>query len=196
MERMKLQVENYKIKLCGLERILPIIPIDEEMAFASFVVLGDTELISACAPVLAEKIGTVDAIVTAEAKGIALSYEISRILGLKEFVVVRKSVKSYMKDTVSVPVNSITTKGEQRLYLDGIDAEKIKGKKVCILDDVISTGHSLAALEDLAKTAGADVVVKAALLAEGDAADRDDIVFLEKLPLLQKNADGEYEAKE
>ena len=101
-----------------------------------------------------------------------------------------------MKDTVSVPVNSITTKGEQRLYLDGIDAEKIKGKKVCILDDVISTGHSLAALEDLAKTAGADVVVKAALLAEGDAADRDDIVFLEKLPLIQKNADGEYEAKE
>ncbi len=196
MERMKLQVENYKIKLCGLERTLPIIPIDEEMAFASFVVLGDTELISACAPVLAEKIGEVDAIVTAEAKGIALSYEISRILGLKEFVVVRKSVKSYMKDTVSVPVNSITTKGEQRLYLDGIDAEKIKGKKVCILDDVISTGHSLAALEDLAKTAGADVVVKAALLAEGDAADRDDIVFLEKLPLLQKNAEGEYEVKE
>lgn len=189
-------MENYTLKLCGLERTLPVIPIDESMAFASFVVLGDTELISACAPVLAEKIGDVDAIVTAEAKGIALSYEISRLLGLKEFVVVRKSVKSYMKDTVSVPVNSITTKGEQRLYLDGIDAEKIKGKRVCILDDVISTGHSLAALEDLAQTAGAEVVVKAAILAEGDAADRDDIVFLEKLPLLQKNAEGEYEVQE
>lgn len=190
------KVENYKITVCGVERTLPIIPIDDKMAFASFVVLGDTELISVCAPELAKKIGEVDVVLTAEAKGIALSYEISRQLGLKEFIVVRKSVKSYMKDTVSVPVHSITTEGEQHLYLDGIDAAKIKGKRVCIVDDVISTGHSLAALEELAHAAGANVVAKAALLAEGDAAERKDIIVLGKLPLLEKTAEGEYVVKE
>ena len=127
-------MKNYQMELCGVQRTLPFIPISDDMAFASFVVLGDTELVSACAPVLAEKIGPVDAVVTAEAKGIALAYEISRLLGLKEFIVARKSQKSYMRDVVSASVHSITTAGEQHLYLDGVDADKIRGKHVCLLD--------------------------------------------------------------
>ena len=169
-------MKTYNMTLCNVDRTLPFIPISEDMAFASFVVLGDTELVSACAPALAKKIGNVDAIVTAEAKGIALAYEVSRQLGLKEFIVARKSTKSYMKDVVSASVHSITTAGEQHL------------------DDVISTGESLHALECLMENAGAEVVKKAAILAEGDAADREDIIFLQKLPLFRKLSDGEYNA--
>ena len=178
------------MELCGITRTLPFISINEKMAFASFVVLGDTELISVCAPKLAELIGPVDAILTAEAKGIALAYEVSKCLGLKEFIVARKSEKSYMQDTVSASVHSITTAGEQHLYLDGVDAEKIRGKQICIIDDVISTGESLHALEVLAGNAGATIVKKAALLAEGKAAQREDILFLKKLPLFAKTTDG------
>lgn len=187
-------MKEYTLELCGVKRVLPFIPIDGEKAFASFVVIGDTEMVNACAPVLAERIGAVDAVVTAEAKGIALAYEISRILGLKEFIVARKSTKNYMKNTVSASVHSITTFGEQNLYLDGTDVEKIRGKNVCLLDDVISTGESLLALEALMKNAGASVVKKAAILAEGDAASRDDIIFLQKLPLFNRTGEGEYEA--
>ena len=179
-------MKTYNMTLCNVDRTLPFIPISEDMAFASFVVLGDTELVSACAPALAKKIGNVDAIVTAD--------EVSRQLGLKEFIVARKSTKSYMKDVVSASVHSITTAGEQHLYLDGKDADKIRGKRVCLLDDVISTGESLHALECLMENAGAEVVKKAAILAEGDAADREDIIFLQKLPLFRKLSDGEYNA--
>ena len=189
-------MKEYSMELCGVKRTLPFIPISEEMAFASFVVLGDTELVSACAPELAAKIGEVDAIVTAEAKGIALAYEVSKELGHKEFIVALKSTKSYMKDVVSASVHSITTAGEQHLYLDGKDADKIRGKRVCLLDDVISTGESLHALECLMANVSAEVVKKAAILAEGDAADRKDIVFLQKLPLFKKTGDGEYEVIE
>ena len=181
-------MKEYSMELCGVKRTLPFIPISEEMAFASFVVLGDTELV--CAPELAAKIGEVDAIVTAEAKGIALAYEVSKELGHKEFIVARKSTKSYMKDVVSASVHSITTAGEQHLYLDGKDADKIRGKRVCLLDDVISTGESLHALECLMANASAEVVKKAAILAEGDAADRKDIVFLQKLPLFKKSSNN------
>lgn len=153
-------MKEYSMELCGVKRTLPFIPISEEMAFASFVVLGDTELVSACAPELVAKIGEVDAIVTAEAKGIALAYEVSKELGHKEFIVARKSTKSYMKDVVSASVHSITTAGEQHLYLDGKDADKIRGKRVCLLDDVISTGESLHALECLMANASAEVVKK------------------------------------
>lgn len=186
-------MKEYKIELCSVKRTLPFIPINETTAFASFVVLGDTELVSACAPELAKRIGPVDAVVTAEAKGIALAYEISRLLGLKEFIVARKSTKNYMRNVVSTSVHSITTSGEQHLYLDGADADKIRGKQVCLLDDVISTGESLQALETLMDHAGALVVKKAAILAEGDATSRDDIIFLQKLPLFQKTGEGEYE---
>ena len=176
-------MKEYSMELCGVKRTLPFIPISEEMAFASFVVLGDTELVSACAPELAAKIGEVDAIVTAEAKGIALAYEVSKELGHKEFIVARKSTKSYMKDVVSASVHSITTAGEQHLYLDGKDADKIRGKRVCLLDDVISTGGSLKALDELAEQTQCTIVGQAAVLAEGDAAQRKDIIFLEPLPL-------------
>ena len=176
-------MKEYSMELCGVKRTLPFIPISEEMAFASFVVLGDTELVSACAPELAAKIGEVDAIVTAEAKGIALAYEVSKELGHKEFIVARKSTKSYMKDVDSASVHSITTAGEQHLYLDGKDADKIRGKRVCLLDDVISTGGSLKALDALAEQTQCTIVGQAAVLAEGDAAERKDIIFLEPLPL-------------
>ena len=189
-------MKEYSMELCGVERTLPFIPINETMAFARFVILGDTELVSACAPKLAEMIGDVDAVLTAEAKGIALAYEVSKCLGLKEFIVARKSEKSYMKNVVSASVHSITTSGEQHLYLDGVDADKIRGKRICIIDDVISTGESLHALEVLAQNAQAVIVKKAALLAEGNAANRDDIVFLKKLPLFSKAEDGYVEITE
>ena len=183
----------YELKVCGLTRRLPFVPIDGEKAFASFVVIGDTVLIERGGARLAEEIPPVDALLTAEAKGIALAYELSRRLGLKEFIVARKSVKSYMKNPISQSVHSITTKGEQHVYLDEADGAKLRGKRVCVVDDVISTGESLRAVEELAGKAGGTVVCRAAILAEGEAAERKDILFLEKLPLFQKAADGTYE---
>ena len=124
----------------------------------------------------------VDLIVTAEAKGIPLAYEISKVLNLNEYVVARKSVKAYMEEPIEVEVNSITTTNSQKLYLNNQDAKKIKGKRVALVDDVISTGQSLKALERLVEKAGGKVLAKAAILAEGDAKDRKDIIFLEALP--------------
>ena len=186
-------MEKYCLRVAGLERQLPFVPISDEMAFASFVVISDTELVSAAARILAERIRKCDMIVTAEAKGIALAYEISRLLGHREFIVARKSEKSYMKDTVGVEVKSITTSSVQQLYLDGSDREKIAGRKVCLIDDVVSTGDSISALETLVTKAGAEVVERACILAEGEAASRSDLIFLERLPLFRKNSDGEYE---
>ena len=171
-------MDTYELKLCGVKRELPFIDLEDNLAFASFVIMGDTELITACAPELAEKIGEVDVIITAEAKGIALAYEISRLLGKKEFIVARKSIKSYMCGVVSVSVHSITTSGEQHLYLDGHDAKRLCGKRVCIVDDVISTGESLYALEALVESAKGIVTRKAAVLAEGKAAERDPDPYL------------------
>ncbi len=186
-------MSEYCLQIAGLKRYLPYVDINDELAYASFVVISDTELVSTVAPLLAERIGECDALVTAEAKGIALAYEISRLLGLKEFIVARKSVKSYMKQPLDVPVKSITTSTIQHLFLDGCDVEKIKGRKVCLLDDVVSTGDSLAAMEQLVSQAGAIVTKKAAILAEGEAAERDDLIFLQKLPLFRKNPDGSYQ---
>lgn len=186
-------MKTYELNLCGVTRELPFVDLEDDLAFASFVIMGDTELIEACAPELAAKIGDVDVIITAEAKGIALAYEISRLLGKKEFIVARKSIKSYMQGVVSVSVHSITTSGEQHLFLDGYDAEKIRGRSVCIVDDVISTGESLYALEALVKSANGTVTKKAAVLAEGSAAGREDIIYLQQLPLFKKCGDGEYQ---
>lgn len=186
-------MESYELNLCGLKRELPLIPIDEDMAYASFVILGEVELVCRSAEELSKNIEGIDYIVTAEAKGIPLAYEISRLLGLPEYIVIRKSVKTYMKEPLCEVVRSITTKGSQHLYLDEEDAEKIKGKTICIVDDVISTGESLRAIEKLMARAGANTKYKIAILAEGDAAKREDILFLDKLPLFQKNGQGEYE---
>lgn len=185
-------MKTFEYEVCGLKRELPYVAIKEDLAYVSFVVIGDTELIQVAAKELAGKMQDVDYIVTAEAKGIALAYEISRLLNHKSFIVARKSVKSYMNNVVSEKVNSITTTSEQTLYLDEVDSRKVAGKRVCLLDDVISTGESLAALERLADKANANVVQKAAILAEGDAANRKDILFLKKLPLFEITKDGNY----
>ena len=186
-------MKNYPIEIAGVRRILPFVDISDELAYASFVIISDVELVSAVAASLAERIERCEVIVTAEAKGISLAFEVSRLLGLKEFVVARKSIKSYMHDPVSVSVKSITTFDEQRLYLDAADMQKITGKKVCLLDDVVSTGESLAALERLVELAGGMVNARACVLAEGDAAKRNDLIFLQELPLFQKTGQGEYE---
>ena len=175
-------MKTYTLHVAGLTRELPIIKLSYDLSIASFVILGDTEIVRKTAPIIAKKLPEVDFIVTAEAKGIPLAYEISRILNLNEYVVARKSVKAYMEEPIEVEVNSITTTNSQKLYLNNQDAKKIKGKRVALVDDVISTGQSLKALERLVEKAGGKVLAKAAILAEGDAKDRKDIVFLEALP--------------
>ncbi|SCY68421.1 phosphoribosyltransferase family protein [Desulfoluna spongiiphila] len=175
--------KTYRLEVAGVTRDLPIIPISDTLSIASFVVLGDTELICAAAPLLKEKLPDVDVLVTAEAKGIPLVFEVSRLMGMKQFFVARKSVKAYMDNPVIDEVQSITTTNKQLLCLDALDAAAIKGKRVAIIDDVISTGESIEAIERLVKAVGGIVTVKAAILAEGDAASRKDILFLEELPL-------------
>ncbi len=176
----------YRIKVAGLERDLPICPINEHLDIAGFVIFGDYELTEACARELIKKLPEHDYIITAEAKGIPLAHEIARQLGEKKHFVARKGAKAYMKDPISVQVKSITTAKLQTLYLDGKDAETMKGKRIVIVDDVISTGESLTAVEKLVEAAGGNIVGRAAILAEGDAAKRDDIIFLEELPLFFK----------
>lgn len=175
--------KTYTLNVAGVTRDLPVIQISEQLSIASFVVLGDTELICAAAPRLIEKLPEVDVLVTAEAKGIPLVFEISRLMGMTRYFVARKSVKAYMDNPVIDEVQSITTTDKQLLCLDATDAAAIKGKRVAIIDDVISTGESLEAIERLVKAVGGLVTAKAAILAEGDAALREDILFLEKLPL-------------
>ena len=175
-------MKTYTLNVAGLTRELPIIKLSYDLSIASFVILGDTEIVRKTAPIIAKKLPEVDFIVTAEAKGIPLAYEISRVLNLNEYVVARKSVKAYMEEPIEVEVNSITTTNSQKLYLNNQDANKIKGKRVALVDDVISTGQSLKALERLVEKAGGKVLAKAAILAEGDAKDRKDIIFLEALP--------------
>ena len=174
----------YQLDVAGLTRQLPIIKVSENLAIASFVLLGDAEMTTSAAKELAQKIPSdVDYLMTAEAKGIPLLQDLARLMGFKTYIVARKSVKAYMESPLEASVLSITTQKEQTLILDGHDAEAIKGKKIAIIDDVISTGESLEALVNLAEKAGAEVVIKAAILAEGDAAKREDIVYLKELPL-------------
>ena len=175
-------MKTYTLHVAGLTRELPIIKLSYDLSIASFVILGDTEIVRKTAPIIAKKLPEVDFIVTAEAKGIPLAYEISRILNLNEYVVARKSIKASMEEPIEVEINSITTTNSQKLYLNNQDAKKIKGKRIALVDDVISTGQSLKALERLVEKAGGKVLAKAAILAEGDAKDRKDIVFLEALP--------------
>ena len=163
---------------------MPIIQISDNLKITSFVLLGDAELAEKAGIELSKKVDA-DIILTAEAKGISLAHEIAKNIGEKSFVVARKSEKSYMNHPINVEVNSITTKNTQKLYLDSKDVEKVKGKKIALVDDVISTGESMNALESLVKKAGGEVVQKLAILAEGDAANRDDIIFLEKLPIFE-----------
>ena len=178
----------YRMKVAGLERDLPICPVNENLYIAGFVIFGDQELTVACARDLLERAPEYDYIITAEAKGIPLAHEMARQAGDAKYILARKGPKLYMRDIFSVSVNSITTAKEQKLYLDGADAALMQGKRILIVDDVISTGESLKALEALVEKAGGIIAGKMAVLAEGDAQNRADIIYLEKLPLF--NADG------
>jgi len=179
-------MEYYKINVAGLERDLPVCPVNEHLSIAGFVMLGDYELTEACARELYKKLPEHDYMIAPEAKAIGLINEMARQSGEKKHILARKALKAYMTSPLSVTVRSITTAKEQTLYLDGADAELMRGKRIVIVDDVISTGESLSAVEELVKKAGGNIVCRAAVLAEGDAADRDDIVYLEKLPLFFK----------
>lgn len=176
----------YKLKVAGIERDLPLCPISKELNIAAFVLFGDVELTEVCAKALYERAPEHDVMITAESKGIPLVYEMCRLSGRNRYVLARKSVKLYMKDVVACETKSITTGAMQTLYIDGDDAEYLKGKRVLIVDDVISTGGSLASLENLVNKAGGEVVGKMAILAEGDAIERHDIICLQKLPLFDK----------
>lgn len=178
-------MEYYTLNVAGLTRQLPICPINDKLDIAAFIMFSDVELTVACAGELLKKVPDFDVILTAESKGIPLGYELSRQSG-KKYIVARKSVKLYMKNPVYVQVKSITTENTQTLYLDENDINYLKGKKVLIADDVISTGESLNSLVELVNKADGIVSCKSAVLAEGNAADRDDIIFLEKLPLFFK----------
>jgi len=178
----------YRMTIAGLERDLPICPVNDKLYIAGFVIFGDPELTVACAEELLKKAPEYDYIITAEAKGIPLAHEMARQSGNEKYFLARKGPKLYMRDIFDVAVNSITTAKEQHLYLDGADAELMKGKKILIVDDVISTGESLSALEALVEKAGGKICGRMAILAEGDAQNRDDLIYLEKLPLF--NPDG------
>lgn len=178
-----MEEKYYKLNVAGLTRDLAICPVNEHLDIAGFVIFGDYELTEACARELSKKLPPHDYMITAEAKGIPLIHELARQLGEKKHFVARKGMKAYMRDAISVNVKSITTDKVQTLYLDGYDAKMMKGKKILIIDDVISTGESVAALEKLIEEAGGTVCGKACILAEGDAVKRDDIVYLEELPL-------------
>ena len=178
----------YRMNVAGLERDLPICPVNDKLYIAGFVIFGDQELTIACASKLLKKAPEYDYIITAEAKGIPLAHEMARQAGDKKYILARKGPKLYMRDIFSVTVNSITTAKEQKLYLDGADAALMAGKRILIVDDVISTGESLKALEALVEKAGGTICGRMAILAEGDAINREDLVYLEELPLF--NADG------
>lgn len=179
-------MEYYRLKVAGLERDLPICPVNEHLDIAGFVIFGDVELTMACARELVKKMPPHDIMITAESKGIPLIHEMARQNGENKYILARKAPKLYMKDLFTVEVDSITTDHKQTLCIDGDDKEAMKGKRVVIVDDVISTGESLKALEMLVKEAGGEIVAKMAILAEGDAIDRDDIIYLEPLPLFFK----------
>ena len=169
---------HYPIEVAGLKRDLPLFPISDELQIAAFIMLGDQELTVACASALLEKAPEYDYMLTAEAKGIPLIHEMARQAGAARYFVARKKMKLYMGEALEVDVQSITTAGMQKLFLTEEDA--------ALVDDVISTGKSLEALEKLVEKAGGIVVGRAAVLAEGEAAERTDITFLEPLPLFNK----------
>ena len=182
----------YRMKVAGLERDLPVCKVTDDLYIAGFVIFGDQELSVACARELLKKAPEYDYIITAEAKGIPLAHEMARQSGAEKYFLARKVPKLYMSGVFQVTVQSITTAKEQTLYLDTADAELMKGKRILIVDDVISTGESLRALEVLVEEAGGIIAGRMAILAEGDAQDREDLIYLEKLPLL--NPDGTVKA--
>ena len=176
---------TYKMKIAGLDRELKMFAVSDTLDIAAFILFGDVEITVKAAEELLKKIPEFDIILTPEAKSIPLAYEMARQSG-KPYAVARKGVKVYMENPLSVEVKSITTGNVQKLFLGKDEIEKIEGKRVLIVDDVISTGESLEAVRKLVSEANGIEACACAVLAEGDAADRDDIIFLDKLPLFFK----------
>lgn len=174
---------TYKLKVAGIERELPLCPIGNNLNIGAFILFGDVELTEKCAEALYAKAPEHDVMITAESKGIPLIHAMCHLSGKNRYVLARKSVKLYMKNVVACETQSITTAARQTLYIDGADAEYMRGKRVLIVDDVISTGGSLESLENLVHLSGGEIVGKMTILAEGDAIEREDIIYLEKLPL-------------
>lgn len=180
-------MKTYKMTIAGLERELPLCPLNDNLYIGAFVIFGDVALTKAASAELLKLAPEYDYLITAESKGIPLVYEMARQANDAKYLLARKSAKLYMRNVFSVDVNSITTAAVQHLYLDGDDAALIKGKRILIVDDVISTGESLHAVETLVTKAGGSVAGRMAILAEGDAQKRSDIIYLEKLPLFNKD---------
>lgn len=180
--------KNYTLSVAGLKRELPLCKVNDSLYIGAFVMFGDVELTIACASELLKKAPEFDIMITAESKGIPLLYEMARQIKADNYILARKGPKLYMQDIVYTKVNSITTVNQQMLCISGEDAEAMKGKRVLIVDDVISTGESLEALVQLVTEAGGNIVGKMAVLAEGDAIKREDIIYLAPLPLF--NPDG------
>lgn len=178
----------YEMKIAGLERELPLCPINDELYIGAFVMFGDVEITCAAASELLKKAPEFDVIVTAESKGIPLAYEMARQSGDKDYVVCRKAQKLYMLDIIETVVDSITTDNVQKLCLGQSDIALLENRRVLIVDDVISTGESLKSIEKLLEQIDCSITGKMAVLAEGDAIKRDDIIYLEELPLF--NPDG------
>lgn len=178
----------YRMKIAGLERDLPLCKVSDQLYIGAFVIFGDVELTVESAKALLQIAPEYDYMITAEAKGIPLIHEMARQSGQNKYFLARKGPKLYMQNVFEVAVNSITTEKEQHLYLDGADAELMKGKRILIVDDVISTGESMRAIERLVEEAGGVICGRMAILAEGEAQNRDDIRYLEKLPVF--NPDG------
>ncbi len=183
---------TYEMDIAGLKRDLPLCRVTDALYIGAFVMFGDVELTVHCAAELLKRAPEYDYLIAPEAKAIPLLYEMARQSGAEKYFLARKGAKAYMTGVFEVEVRSITTMHIQKLVIDTADAELIKGKKILIVDDVISTGESLHAMEELVKRAGGIIAGKMAVLAEGDAKDRDDIITLAPLPLF--NADGTVKA--
>ena len=176
-------MKAYHMTIAGLERDLPLCPLNDKLQIGAFVIFGDPELTTAAATELLKRAPDYDYLITAEAKGIPLVHEMARLAGNQKYFLARKAPKLYMTGVLEVNVHSITTAKEQHLYLDTADAEMMRGKRILVVDDVISTGESLHAIEELVHEAGGIVCGRMAILAEGDATERPDLIYLEKLPL-------------
>ena len=184
-----MEQKYYRMTIAGVERDLPICPLNDKLMIAGFVIFGDPELTTACAQALLDKAPEYDYMISAEAKGIPLVHEMARLAENQKYFLARKSPKLYMTGVFGVEVKSITTAATQHLYLDKADAEMMKGKRILIVDDVISTGESLRAIEALVAQAGGEICGRMSILAEGDAARRGDLIFLEELPLFNAKAE-------
>lgn len=178
-----MEQKYYHMTIAGCERDLPICPLNDKLQIAGFVIFGDPELTTACAKALLDRAPEYDYLISAEAKGIPLVHEMARLAGNQKYFLARKAPKLYMTGVLDVKVRSITTAKEQHLYLDTADAALMKGKKILIVDDVVSTGESLRAIEQLVEEAGGVICGRMTILAEGDAQERKDLIYLEKLPL-------------